>query len=88
MDLHSGGGETESLEVRNSAQETCSMLVQVGKPCKPSLLERYLQVFRKHKLRCNPNLCDEGVRGRCGRDLDCNVELYYSPTDWTPTAWC
>jgi hypothetical protein len=25
-----------------------------------------VQVFRKHKLRCNPNLCDEGVRGRWG----------------------
>jgi len=49
VELLSGGGETESLEARHSATEACAMLVEV---------------FRKHKLRCNPNLCDEGVRGR------------------------
>jgi len=49
VELFSGAGETESLEARHNATEACDMLVQV---------------FRKHKLQCNPNLCDEGVRGR------------------------
>jgi len=49
VELLSGGGEAESLEALHSATEACQMLVHV---------------FRKHKLRCNPNLCDEGVRGR------------------------
>ena len=24
----------------------------------------FVQVFRRHRLRCNPNLCEEGVKGR------------------------
>jgi len=49
VSLMSGAGEQESLEAHHSASEVCDMLVQV---------------MRRHRLTCNPNLCEEGVRGR------------------------
>jgi len=49
IELLGGGGLIESHEARHSANESCSIL---------------REVFRKHRLRCNPNLCEEGVRGR------------------------
>ena len=45
----SQGEVRECLEVNNNSEETCRMLVNV---------------FRSHKLKCNPNLCQEGVRGK------------------------
>ena len=47
--LNQGGETQECLEVVNNAEEVSRMLVSV---------------FRNHKLKCNPNLCEEGVRGR------------------------
>jgi len=47
--LRGDGAVDESLAVSNNAEEACQMLVGV---------------MRRHQLQCNPNLCDEGVRGR------------------------
>jgi len=49
VSVMSGTGEQESVEAHHSASEVCDMLVQV---------------MRRHRLTCNPNLCEEGVRGR------------------------
>jgi len=50
VSLMSTSGEvSECMEVLNSSVEVSTMLVQV---------------FRKHNLKCNPNLCEEGVRGK------------------------
>lgn len=50
VELISGDGEAvESLSVTENAEEVCQMLVGV---------------MRRHQLQHNPNLCDEGVRGR------------------------
>jgi hypothetical protein len=50
VSLSSQTGEVvECMEVVHSAGEVSSML---------------LQVFRKHKLKCNPNMCEEGVKGK------------------------
>ena len=43
------GDIQECLEVVNNSDEVSKMLVNV---------------FRNHKLKCNPNLCEEGVRGK------------------------
>eukprot|EP00092_Neocalanus_flemingeri_P013951 GFUD01015048.1.p1 GENE.GFUD01015048.1~~GFUD01015048.1.p1 ORF type:complete len:350 (+),score=114.99 GFUD01015048.1:122-1171(+) len=50
VSLMSTTGElTECVEVLHNAGEVSTMLVQV---------------FRKYKLKCNPNICEEGVRGK------------------------
>jgi len=50
VSLMSGSGElSECVEVQQNAVEVSTMLVQM---------------FRKHKLKCNPNMCEEGVRGK------------------------
>jgi len=50
VELLRGDGEpVESLAVTDNAEEVCRMLVGV---------------MRRHQLQHNPNLCDEGVRGR------------------------
>jgi len=43
------GEMVEGMEVLHNAGEVSTML---------------LQVFRKHRLKCNPNMCEEGVRGK------------------------
>lgn len=43
------GEPLESLQVEKNATEVCLMLVNV---------------LKRHALHCNPNLCEEGVRGR------------------------
>lgn len=48
VEMISRVGESEVAEVHRNASEVCTMLVQV---------------FRRHKLKCNPNLCEEGVKG-------------------------
>jgi len=47
--LTQSGDIQECLEVVNNSDEVSKMLVSV---------------FRNHKLKCNPNLCEEGVRGK------------------------
>jgi len=47
--LSQAGELRECLEVVNNSEDTSRMLVNV---------------FRNHKLKCNPNLCEEGVRGK------------------------
>lgn len=47
--LNQAGEVQENIEVMNNSEEVSRMLVNV---------------FRDHKLKCNPNLCEEGVRGR------------------------
>jgi len=50
VELLRGDGEAvERLEVTENAEEVCRMLIGV---------------MRRHQLQHNPNLCDEGVRGR------------------------
>jgi len=50
VSLSSETGEmVECMEVVNNSEEVSTML---------------LQVFRKHRLKCNPNMCEEGVRGK------------------------
>jgi len=50
VSLMSESGEVvECTEVLHSARDVSSML---------------LQIFRKHRLKCNPNMCEEGVRGK------------------------
>ena len=47
--LSQAGELRECLEVVRNSEDTSKMLVNV---------------YRSHKLKCNPNLCDEGVRGK------------------------
>ena len=47
--LSQAGELRECLEVVNNSEDTSKMLVSV---------------YRNHKLKCNPNLCQEGVRGK------------------------
>ena len=47
--LNQTGELQECIEVVNNSEDVSRMLVNV---------------FRDHKLNCNPNLCEEGVRGR------------------------
>jgi len=50
ISLSSETGETvESMEVLNNSEDVSAMLIQV---------------FKKHRLKCNPNMCEEGVRGK------------------------
>jgi len=50
VSLSSETGEIiECMEVLHNSEEVSTML---------------LQVFKKHRLKCNPNMCDEGVRGK------------------------
>ena len=47
--LSQAGELRECLEVVNNSEAASKMLVNV---------------YRNHKLKCNPNLCEEGVRGK------------------------
>jgi len=50
ISLSSETGETvECMEVLNNSEDVSTMLIQV---------------FKKHRLKCNPNMCEEGVRGK------------------------
>ena len=49
VSLLSSSGESECVEVQQNAVEVSAMLVQV---------------IRKHQLKFNPNMCEEGVRGK------------------------
>jgi len=50
ISLSSETGETvECMEVLNNSEDVSAMLIQV---------------FKKHRLKCNPNMCEEGVRGK------------------------